>query len=240
VKTHTRYCACRGVSRKSRGEKHISLSNGSAVRSRKIKRRVYPARSKHRPPYGRSSSGGVPGHSFRRINIVLPGSRGASTPLRSRSSPAHCDSARRNLCLAPYAAAWNPPLRPTHRVAAIAFRPSPCVVPPVCPTAGVPQGAHFVRERGALACAGIGPASSATQGGIGGVAAGGGAPHSRTNNTPWGTPAVGRTGGTVRPERSRAGSSHGEPRTEPRPPRRRSRVSDTSRALAGGIFSLIP
>ena len=30
----------------------------------------------------------------------------------------------------------------------------------------------------------------------GGVAAGGGAPHSRTNYTPWGTPAVGRTGGT--------------------------------------------
>jgi hypothetical protein len=31
------------------------------------------------------------------------------------------------------------------------------------------------------------------------VAAGGGAPHSRTNDTPWGTPAVGRTGGKVRP-----------------------------------------
>jgi bifunctional ADP-heptose synthase (sugar kinase/adenylyltransferase) len=30
------------------------------------------------------------------------------------------------------------------------------------------------------------------------VAAGGGAPHSRTNYTPWGTPAVGRTGGKVR------------------------------------------
>jgi endonuclease-3 len=61
-------------------------------------------------------------------------------------------------------------------------------------------------------------------GGSGGAAAGGGAPHSRTNFTPWGTPAVGRTGGTVRPAskgmepwrpvRSRAGSSHGEPRTE--------------------------
>ena len=49
-----------------------------------------------------------------------------------------------------------------------------------------------------------------------------GAPHSRTNFTPWGTPVVGRTGGKVRPVHSRAGSSHGEPRTEPRPPRRRS------------------
>jgi hypothetical protein len=47
-------------------------------------------------------------------------------------------------------------------------------------------------------------------------------------------------GGRSEVKRSRAGSSHGEPRTEPRPPRRRSRVSDTSRALAGGIFSLIP
>ncbi len=49
------------------------------------------------------------------MNIVLRCSRGASTPLRSRPSTAHCDSARRNRCLAPYAAAWNPPLRPTHR-----------------------------------------------------------------------------------------------------------------------------
>jgi hypothetical protein len=33
----------------------------------------------------------------------------------------------------------------------------------------------------------------------GGVAAGGGAPHSRANYTPWGTPNVGRTGGTPLP-----------------------------------------
>jgi len=40
---------------------------------------------------------------------MLPGSRAGSTPLRSRPASAHCDSARRNLRLAPYAASWNPP-----------------------------------------------------------------------------------------------------------------------------------
>ena len=47
---------------------------------------------------------GAPGCPFRLKHIVLPGSRGASTPLPSRSLPAHCDSARRTPCLAPYAA----------------------------------------------------------------------------------------------------------------------------------------
>ena len=67
--------------------------------------------------------------------MLLRCSRAASTPLRSRPSTARCDSARRNLCLAPYAAplpdhvapwgtpaavqtggtSWNPPLRPSQR-----------------------------------------------------------------------------------------------------------------------------
>ena len=115
------------------------------------------------------------------MNIVLRCSRGASTPLRSRPSTAHCDSARRNRCLAPYAAAWNPPLRPTHRVAT-----TPC-------------GRRAQRE---------GPAEPPQEGGRSEV------------------------------KRSRAGLPHGEPRTEPRPPRRRSRTScvgviDSPRTLRG-------
>src|SRR5512140_2454090 len=48
----------------------------------------------------------------------------------------------------------------------------------------------------------------------GGGAAGGGRPHSRKKCTPWGTPAAGKRGASE-VKRSRAGSPHGEPRTEP-------------------------
>jgi hypothetical protein len=85
-----------------------------------------------------SPQGGSPAIPWH-INIVLRCSRGASTPLRSRPSTARCDSARRNLHLAPYAAAWNPPLRPPHRVVANPFAPPASC--PSCQAGGTPGSA---------------------------------------------------------------------------------------------------
>jgi hypothetical protein len=154
--------------------------------------------SRRLTPYVRFSAGGVPG----RIRSRLPVSGQQTCPaVTSQSSPDICWSQR----LLSSTCTGSPPV-PHERPS---LRGPPCVV-------RLPVRAPVLRHPRHK----VGPAESPQEGGK--------APHSRTKCAPWGTPAVGRTGGTAVHHRT---ASH-----ERSPALRGGAAGPT----CGGIFFLIP